>query len=294
MTTATAANLVPFVITVKELAKAKNKDGTLDYKLVIEGSAFNAPRPQTIWGLSLEEGDRMELGSSYAVLLARGALAGDGKYDGAKPWMYNWRWGGFNPNQAPAASPPPPPRPAAHAAPAPTAAAPTRPVVPAPTVPAPTVPAPPDHETAMNKRTALMQATEFSVARLASGEKMETFHLLRIAEYFFGWLQGTPPNYGENEFALFAVPAPLPESAASQAIPQGGTGSPDEAAAANPRSLVERLEHAMLEAGWDRTQLGEFIAKACAGRTWSRLTPQEQESVTQKLEQLAAAPFPGK
>lgn len=203
MTTATAQDLVPFTITLKEKAESSGQNGP-DYKLTIDGGIFGSQHPQVIWGCSLTDGQHMTVGQSYAVLLQRGQLATkrDGTaYDGQKPWMWRWRWGGFSGAgaQSPLQSAPPPPRPAA-----PRPQPQERPLVPGGPIEVQVDPT----RWSIERQVALKSAVEFAIARLAQAEKMETFHVLRMADYFFGWLQDRPLNYSENnEFAVDAEPS---------------------------------------------------------------------------------------
>ena len=235
MTTA-QQTLVPFIITLKEKAEASGNQGP-DYKLVIDGAAFGSDLRQTIWGCSLADGQRMTVGLSYPVLLERGGLGkkrDGGMYDGSKHWMYRWRWGGFQEAEA-GLRPAPATMPASAPAAKPVAAVPAAAVIPAPTVPHPEPPAQSPAEAArdrsIQRQVALKAAVDFAIARmqfggkLAEGEKIDTFHVLRIAESFFGWEQG--------------LSLPADPSAAASPATQAPQSASDEA---SPLALFPRLE----------------------------------------------------
>jgi hypothetical protein len=75
--------------TVKEKAQTTNSDGDPDYKLGLDIPDFKSKYPTVIW-VSLEQGDALTVGKTYAFPLRRGSLK-DGKSGDAK-WHFNWRY----------------------------------------------------------------------------------------------------------------------------------------------------------------------------------------------------------
>ena len=84
---------VPETITVsatlKEKTQTTNTDNIPDYKLGLDIPDFKSKYPTTIW-VSLEQGNALTVGKTFAFPLRRGSLK-DGKSGDAK-WHYNWRY----------------------------------------------------------------------------------------------------------------------------------------------------------------------------------------------------------
>ena len=84
---------VPETITVsatlKEKTQTTNTDNIPDYKLGLDIPDFKSKYPTTIW-VSLEQGNALTVGKTFAFPLRRGSLK-DGKSGDAK-WHFNWRY----------------------------------------------------------------------------------------------------------------------------------------------------------------------------------------------------------
>ena len=144
-------------------------------------------------------------------------------------------------------------------------------------------------ELSFQRRDALKAAVEWACARVAAGEKVNTYHIGQMAQWFERILDGSvtlrPMMFKQAEAALMMTneeavdtlfgpehprPAAAP-SAAQDAVPHGPTPSPAQAAPVAPAAAVPAPVPDPLLASWERgllmaAQFEEFTPAVIAAR----------------------------
>ena len=140
-------------------ATVKGKEELDDgYAVTLDVPAFKSKYPTKVYGCSAAEAKTFKAGNALNIRLTRGKLQ-DGK-DGGQYWHYNWRWGSLS-GEAPAVQPPDGGN---------------------------------GHEDERNRsiqrQVALKAAVDLAVARIATGDKVESPRVLQVAQIFDNWLRG--------------------------------------------------------------------------------------------------------
>ena len=149
-----------------------------DFKVTFESPFFKSKFPAIIY-VQPEDATRIKTGQAYNLRLEQGKLS-EGK-DGSQPWHYRWKFLGIATGPSDPAKAPVPSagtmgqqgvqeRP--HEAPAPDA-----------------------RDRSIQRQVALKAAVEWGLERLRGGEKVRTYHVIQIADWFARWMQdGTMPR----------------------------------------------------------------------------------------------------